>query len=1859
MDVDAAARFDAALAIALRTQWNTNVDLRDSYFTALTAGVRSKAATSGGGGGGGAGGGGGGGGGVSTGSAPLARVGGKDLLAAVERGVVTYEREERELNLVLFADVLTRLVSVDRLLTRAGGCALLVGAAGVGRRSAATLAAHLHGFAFVSPGVGRGYGLKSFLAELKGVLATAGIAGEEAVLYLEDHHFADDAVLESVNSLLSSGEVPGMYTHEELEPLLAPLKEAMGESGVAYRTPYDFFLSRVQANLHVCIGMDPGHPEFGVRCERNPALFTRCGVVWMGAWSKAAMSEVAVARLGEVTAAAAAHVAPEVLPELAVAIHTTFMPRGACPRDFVALLAALRGIYTTKVGGSFKEVDRLRAGLAKLEEAQTTVDDLSRAAGAQREQLKTKQAAADRAMNDITEALALASDRKKEVEVLAKSLASAEAETRGRKAAIEEQLADVMPLVERAKSAVGAIKRENLDEIRSLKMPPEAVADVLSAVLLLLGVTDTSWQSMKKFLGGRGVKEDIMGFDAHRITPKIRAAVGRLMREKGDSFEKETITRASVAAAPLADWVSANIQYSETLEKIAPLEGELAGASAELERSQAALDLNKAELAELDARVQALKDEFGARTAEAEALRQALARTEDTLRRATALLSELAGERGRWAQRVEELTRAQASLPLHATLAAATTTYLGRCGEDVRGRALHDWRRLVGDAASRMAARNAKYAPAAAAFAASRFDALRFLSSESETLRWRHQGLPADTLSVENAVIILAASHAARVPFIVDPSNQAAAWLAKVLEADKGSPLEVLNAQDPRFQNAVELAIRFGKTLLIREVDRVDPMLYPVMRRDFVHQGPRYVVQVADKVVDVSDKFRLFLATRNPRPALSPDGAALVSEVNFTVTASGLESQLLGATIQHEQPELEARKSELLRREEELKVQLVEVEDGLLAALAQSTGNILDNAALLASLAAAKSKSAEISRSLEGSEKATRELDEQRNGYRPFAAAGSTLYFAVQGLAAINSMYQYSLATFLTLFKASLSAARAGAAAGGDAMGIGGGALEDRIWQLRRDLEVRVLMHVGQSLLKEDRLTFALHLVHAMHPDLFGAVPTRTASPTLESVHAGGGGAGGGGDEAGDTPEWRFFMGEVVGADEDAAGGGGGGGLSGRGTRDLPLWAARDRGDAFRTFTSTFPALARDLAFGDSERWGRWATSSVPEREWPPAVAAATTPFVRLLLVSVLRPDRLLSAMQAFVAEGLGVPSINPPAVTIARLAEESAATVPILMITTTGADPTRDLAEYAAATVGREAYAEMAMGGGSAGEAITRLRKAAADGGWLCFKNLHLVTPWLTTLEKEFNALTPHPRFRLWLTTECHPAFPSVLLQSSLKVTFEAPPGVRKNMERTYEAWGADYVERGSATRAQLLFLLAWLNAVVQERRTYVPQGWTKAYEFSFADLRAGASVVDGQLARSGDRVPWAFLHGLIENTVYGGRVDNASDLRVLRAYLATVFHPDVLTGRGGRTVARGVTLPTSPKYGEYLAAVEALPDVDPPYLFGLPDNIDRSVQRFVSSRVLASLKSMRALVEGPSSFNRDVWRARLAPVMEAWERLTGGGEGAAPTAAAPAAAGGAAVAGADVDPVASFVGVEAALAARLVGRVTADVAALRKVLTGGGMLTPAILTTAAALLADSVPESWETEWEGPETPIAWLQGLVSRQRALSRWAAAATAGTLLNAPLALGDLFRPATFLNAVRQRTARSLRSGGGGGSGGVGLDGLRLVSAWNAEALRGASVIVRVTGLAVQGAGFDAGRQVMVDVAADASELQPMPDMLLAWVGADFPDPIPAASALSVPVYQSLDRSRLVMDLALPAGTEKAKWVLAGVALFVQA
>ena len=69
--------------------------------------------------------------------------------------------------------------------------------------------------------------------------------------------------------------------------------------------------------------------------------------------------------------------------------------------------------------------------------------------------------------------------------------------------------------------------------------------------------------------------------------------------------------------------------------------------------------------------------------------------------------------------------------------------------------------------------------------------------------------------------------------------------------------------------------------------------------------------------------------------------------------------------------------------------------------------------------------------------------------------------------------------------------------------------------------------------------------------------------------------------------------------------------------------------------------------------------------------------------------------------------------------------------------------------------------------------------------------------------------------------------------------------------------------------------------------------------DLRAGVSVIETLLSQVGNvkdarAIPWQFVHGLMENAIYGGRVDNVFDMRILASFIDEVFKADLMVRVG-----------------------------------------------------------------------------------------------------------------------------------------------------------------------------------------------------------------------------------------------------------------------------------------------------------------------------------------------------------------------------
>ena len=155
------------------------------------------------------------------------------------------------------------------------------------------------------------------------------------------------------------------------------------------------------------------------------------------------------------------------------------------------------------------------------------------------------------------------------------------------------------------------------------------------------------------------------------------------------------------------------------------------------------------------------------------------------------------------------------------------------------------------------------------------------------------------------------------------------------------------------------------------------------------------------------------------------------------------------------------------------------------------------------------------------------------------------------------------------------------------------------------------------------------------------------------------------------------------------------------------------------------------------------------------------------------------------------------------------------------GADPTGPIVELAKKR--KKQVLSISMGQGQEPAARKLLHQGVATGDWVLLQNCHLGLGFLTEVEQYMLVLTEAvDTFRLWISAEPHPKFPIGLLQMSIKITNEAPAGVRAGLKGSYAWVSQDMLDAVSQPQwKSMLYSLCFMHTIVQERRKFGPLGF------------------------------------------------------------------------------------------------------------------------------------------------------------------------------------------------------------------------------------------------------------------------------------------------------------------------------------------------------------------------------------------------------------------------------------------------------
>uniref|UniRef100_A0A7S0KFC3 AAA+ ATPase domain-containing protein n=1 Tax=Micromonas pusilla TaxID=38833 RepID=A0A7S0KFC3_MICPS len=1709
-----------------------------------------------------------------------------------------------KLDLVLFEDALTHMMRIARLLSMDRGSALLVGVGGSGKQSLTRLAAYIVGAFTFQITISKQYNQSALFEDLKALYKVAGLKGQKVAFIFTDAEVKEESFLEFINQILMTGEVAGLFPKDELDMIVndmrAVAKRECPEMPDTWENLYQLFLGRVRDNLHTCLCFSPVGDKFATRARNFPGLINGCTIDWFLPWPQDALIAVSTKYIGDFSMACGDEV-KALLQEHMGHVHTAVTQ--ACkeyfekfrrnvyvtPKSYLSFIDGYRSLYQKKLDDVNVLADKINSGLSKLFEAKSDVKKMQVELTQKNKDLAEAQKSSEKLLKEISASTAVAEKEKAKVAVIVEGVTAKANEIEAGKIEAEEDLKAAQPAMDAALEALNSIDQKSIQNTKALKNPPDLVKRILDAVLVL------RQYPMSKKVAWHEPKKGQVVIDASENWKNVSMAMmGDNFLNALLSFPKEQINDET------CEFLDAYLDAPDF-----NYEGAMKSAQA---------------VAGLCNWCEAMKTyHFVAKVVDPKmrALREAQAVLDDANREKQKAEDELAevqaGLDAMQAKFDEAMAEKQRLLDdAEATqkrMDAATALITALAGEEVRWTEQSKQfdlqiQRLTGDCA--IASSFVSYlGPFNKEFrdllmqrdfygdlikreipVTENLDVSKFLVEEAEVGEWTLQGLPTDDISVQNGIMV---TRATRYPVLVDPQGQGINWLKN---REQDNQLRVTSLNDKHFRTVLDDCLSFGKPMLIENIEEeLDPVLDPVLEKRFVKKGKNFIIQL-DKEVDYSPSFQLFCTTRLPNPHYSPELCAKVTVVDFTVTPVGLEDQLLAKLILKEKNELEVQRLGLMEEVTNYKKKIKQLEDDLLFRLSNSQGNLLDDVELIEVLNNTKITAQEVNEKLANASETNAKITEACEEYRPVAHRATLIYFLIAEFASVNVMYQTSLKQFNELYELAIDNAEPAQMPA------------KRIVNIIDHMTYSVYLYIQRGLFERHKLTFALMMTNKI------LISAKQLSPDNVNVFLKGGGS-----------------------------------LDIKSVRKKPKEWIPDK------CWLDVNALQKTAAFSDildsfdrnEPMWKKWYDLEAPEQVSVPDFEDRITKFEKMMIVKALREDRTQVAAQAYIGDAIGQQFVESVPLNVEATWEETTPYRPVICLLSPGADPTKLIEELAKKK--KLKLSGVSMGQGQEIIARKLIQTAVKKGEWVILQNTHLGLGYMAEIEVYLTkAEELHEDFRLWITAEPHPQFPIGLLQMSIKLTNEAPVGMRAGLRNSY-AWVTqdmmDAVPRYEWR--QLLYIMCYLHSIVQERRKFGPIGWNVPYEFNASDLGACVQFLQNHITEMDmkklNSPTWPTVTYMISSIQYGGRITDGFDELLMDTYAAKYFNQGALTK--GIELFPGYKVPDSTDVTDFRADIEALPLTESPEIFGLHPNADLTFRTLAVSQMVSTIVDTMPKSGGggggksPEEIVNAICADLLSKVPEPFvpeitkemlKKLPGG-----PT-----------------QPLTVHLRQEIDRLNIIIILATKTLKNLQLAIAGTIALAGDLVDALDKLFNAAIPAAWlKKSWESA-TIGTWFQGLLMRHKQLDKWLREGRPKAYW-----LTGFFNPQGFLTAMKQEVNRQHAKDKWA------LDDVVMTSQVthppkDVEQLKdGMSEGVYVYGLFLEGCRWDGKQNKLVD--SDPKKLfTPLP--VLEVTGVLGKDKV-TKGVYEAPTYRVKKRTGLNFISTFPLRTEDppSKWVMRGVAL----
>ncbi|KAI8893820.1 dynein heavy chain and region D6 of dynein motor-domain-containing protein [Globomyces pollinis-pini] len=1437
------------------------------------------------------------------------------------------------MNLVIFRFAVEHVSRISRILKQPGGHALLVGVGGSGRQSLTRLAGFMAEYFVFQVEISKSYGKNEWRDDLKKILLKAGGEGKPTVFLFSDTQIKNESFLEDINNMLNTGEVPNIFPPDEKAAVVETVRNVVSKENpkmdASPTALYNQFIFRCKENLHIVLCMSPIGEAFRNRLRMFPSLVNCCTIDWFQVWPEDALNMVAVKFLEDV------EMDPVVktnVIEMCKSFHVGTRQLSlkyfeqlrrhnyVTPTSYLELIQTYKQLLSKKRKEVNASKSRYEIGLEQLASAASQVGTMQVELSALQPQLIITQKETDQIMVVIQrESIEVESKRAlvKVDEAVANKKAS---EAKAMKDDCEADLAEAVPALEAALEALDTLKPADITLVKAMKTPPAAVKLVLEAICVMKGIkpsrikdpsgsgkmVDDYWANSIKMITDSHFLQSLKSYDKDNIDPTIMAKIRKTYIPNPD-FVPEIIKNSSSAAEGLCKWVRALDKYEVVAKVVGPKKESLAKAEGELEQEMTKLAAKRAELKEVEDKMEKLEKGFKDMTDKKADLERQVDLCGKKLIRAEQLIGGLGGEKDRWSEAAKTLSVTLTNLTGDVLLSSAVIAYLGAFTLAFRNMILSQWN-------SKCLEYKIPSSPV--------FSLANTLGDPIQIRAWSLAGLPNDTFSRDNGII---STIARRWPLFIDPQGQANKWIKNM---EKSNKLVIIKLSDADYVRQLENAIQFGIPVLLENIqEEVDSVLEPLLTKQIFKQSGVMCIKLGESIVEYSPDFRFYITTKLRNPHYLPELSTKVTTVNFMITLEGLEDQLLGIVAAKERPELEEEKNKLVITSANNKKQLKEIEDKILAILSNSQGNLLEDESAISALTSSKVVSDDIAQKQTIAEETEKQIDITRQGYRPIATHSSIMFFVIAEMANIEPMYQYSLSWFINLFLQSI--------ADSEKSDI----LTKRLENLKSHFTYSLYCNICRSLFKKDKLLFSFIL--------------------CVGILRGGGEI--------DADEWMFLLTGGLTLDNNLPPNPAPEWLRDRAWGEANRVS---HFQAFENFAADMTTTLKqwEVIYNSNEPYneplpGEWSTKLTSFQKLlttriirPDKLVPAVMEFVKEKM-----GQKYVEPPPFDLAASYGDSNNIAPLIFVLSPGTDPMAG---LIKFADGKGIVGNRLQTISLGQGQGPIAGQMIKHAVKSGSWVVLQNCHLAVSWL--PTLEKICEELTpdTTHKEFRLwLTSYPseHFPVTLlqngvkmTNEPPAGIRANLLRSYLSdpicdETFFK--GVKKENESHWE---------------KLLFGLCFFHALVQERRNFGPLGWNIPYEFNESDLRISVRQLQ-KFLNEYEEVPWKALTYLAGECNYGGKVTDNQDRRTLMAILSTIYSEQIMDEDYKFSPSGMYYAPKKGNYDTYLKYIKSLPLIQSPEVFGMHENADISKDLNETNLLISSIILTQGTSGGGSSGSKN----------------------------------------------------------------------------------------------------------------------------------------------------------------------------------------------------------------------------------------------------------------------------------------------------